>query len=189
MSGHREVLEMEDDDARLHRIQTALEKLNAATLSGPNPPRADIASALGSSRTLELGSGTHEGLQDLLARVQAFLPQMEASNAAIAEQAALDPHSVDIENVEEDQEVVEMHLGLGVFEDRTGREGERSESDSEEDSSSDDSESTSEDSSGSSDSDSESSVDVRLRTRPIRPLPKRARGPPEIVVLSETTTS
>jgi len=36
---------------------------------------------------------------ELLSRVQAFLPQMEASNAILAQRAREDPNSVDIEHI------------------------------------------------------------------------------------------
>ncbi|KAJ7065017.1 hypothetical protein C8F01DRAFT_786042 [Mycena amicta] len=179
-----ETLEIEDDDARLQRIQNALEKLNAS-----GSARGDIANVLGSSRTSELGTGNDEHLKDLLARVQGFLPQMEASNAAVAQKAAADPRSVDIENVDGDEEVVQMNLGLGVFEKRIGREAESS-SESDDSDMSTDSDTSDDSSSSGSTSDSSTQpalAHLRNLTRPIRPLPKRARGPPEIVVLSEST--
>ncbi|KAJ7686724.1 hypothetical protein B0H17DRAFT_1204147 [Mycena rosella] len=37
------------------------------------------------------GPGSGESLSDLLARVQAFLPELQASNAVLAEKAAMDP--------------------------------------------------------------------------------------------------
>ncbi|KAG6839285.1 hypothetical protein H0H87_001269, partial [Tephrocybe sp. NHM501043] len=40
----------------------------------------------------------------LLARVQAFLPALEASNAQLEQQRQADPASVDIENVGDDAE-------------------------------------------------------------------------------------
>ncbi|TDL28143.1 hypothetical protein BD410DRAFT_347400 [Rickenella mellea] len=51
---------------------------------------------------------------ELLNRVQAFLPQIEAANANLAHQAQLDPASIDIENIDDGQ-YIEMNLGLGVF--------------------------------------------------------------------------
>jgi hypothetical protein len=41
----------------------------------------------------------------VLARVQAFLPQIEASNAALEEK---DPHSLNIENTDGDDKVIQM---------------------------------------------------------------------------------
>jgi Domain of unknown function (DUF4598) len=40
----------------------------------------------------------------VLARVQAFLPQLEASNAILTQRVQTDPKSVDIENIEEGEE-------------------------------------------------------------------------------------
>ena len=40
----------------------------------------------------------------VLSRVQAFLPQMEASNAVLAQKVQADPASVDIENIAEGAE-------------------------------------------------------------------------------------
>ncbi|KAF7316482.1 hypothetical protein MIND_00167300 [Mycena indigotica] len=164
---NHQILEIEDDDARLQRIQNALERLNAST---SRPINADMANILGSPRTLELGTGNNEHLQNLLARVQAFLPEMEASNALVAQRAEADPNSVDIENVDDDEAVIEMNLGLGVFEDKNG----------------DYSTSESDESEEETTSDSESSDDNVVINRPIRPLPKRGRAPPEIIVLSGT---
>jgi len=53
-----------------------------------------------------------------LARAEDFLPQIEASKAALI---SMDPRSVDIEDTEGDETVIQMSLGLGVFEDRTGK--------------------------------------------------------------------
>ncbi|KAJ7033693.1 hypothetical protein C8F04DRAFT_1103847 [Mycena alexandri] len=204
----RETIEVEDDDARLERMQRVLEKLNT---DGSPAPRHDMESLLGATTTSSSEPGNEGDLNELLARVQAFLPQMEASNAALAEKVSVDPRSVDIENVEGDQEVVQMKLGLGVFEDRTGREGSDSESDEEmssgeeeeqtsSDSDTSDESSSSEDDSASSEEDSDDSSRPNqgrriaplpkraLLDRAIRPLPRRG-GPPEIVVLSETTTT
>ncbi|KAJ7778328.1 hypothetical protein B0H16DRAFT_1878992 [Mycena metata] len=204
----RETIEVEDDDARLERMQRVLEKLNT---DGSPAPRRDLESLLGAANTSSTAPANEGDLNELLARVQAFLPQMEASNAALAEKASVDPRSVDIENVDGDQEVVQMKLGLGVFEDRTGREGSDSESDEEMSSGEEDSDQTSsnsdssdessssEDDSASSEEDSDDSSRPNqgrrfaplpkraLLDRAIRPLPRRG-GPPQIVVLSEATT-
>ncbi|ORY97386.1 hypothetical protein BCR43DRAFT_489686 [Syncephalastrum racemosum] len=53
---------------------------------------------------------------DILSRVQAFLPQMQQANQSL-ERA--DPAALDIENVDEDEEqYIEMNLGLGVLEEK-----------------------------------------------------------------------
>ncbi|KAJ7512720.1 hypothetical protein B0H11DRAFT_2267790 [Mycena galericulata] len=194
----RETIDIEEDDARIHRIQHLLEKLNTIPRSGPAGDTESILNAAGASNPGQSG----ESLSELLARVQAFLPQIEASNAELATLAAVDPRSVDIENVDGDEEVIQMKLGLGVFEDRTGKEAsssdEESESDEEDSEDSTDSGTTTSDESDSSSSEDESSRQTQgtrqvaplpkraLLSRAIKPLPRRTR--PEIVVLSETTT-
>ncbi|KAJ7753336.1 hypothetical protein DFH07DRAFT_824127 [Mycena maculata] len=203
-----ETLEIEDNEARIERIQHLLEKLNTI----PPAPGVSKESILNATRASQSGEGSGESLDELLARVQAFLPQIHASNAELATLAAMDPRSVDIENVDGDEKVIQMKLGLGVFEDRTGKnrdpssdeEGSGMDEDSEEDEVSEDSDedstgsdSTSTDESSSEDSNSGPKDEGRRRvaplpkrailSRPVKPLPRR--GPrPEIVVLSETTT-
>ncbi|KAI8338466.1 hypothetical protein BC941DRAFT_422980 [Chlamydoabsidia padenii] len=50
---------------------------------------------------------------DILSRVQSFLPQLEAANQQLQ---TMDPAKLDIENVEEDgEQYIEMNLGLGVY--------------------------------------------------------------------------
>ncbi|KAJ7269896.1 hypothetical protein C8J57DRAFT_1323861 [Mycena rebaudengoi] len=204
----RETIDVEDDEARLHRIQRALEKLNTTNKPGVNTET--LLNAAGP----QSNSGSQQSLSELLARVQTFLPQLEAANAELDGKVAMDPRSVDIENVEGDERVIEMNLGLGVFEDRKGKE--RSASDEEisdadaegeddDEESSDSTNATSSDESSSADesnADSDSDLDSlsndaprhplaplpkrALLSREIKPLPRRAR--PEIVVLSETAT-
>ncbi|KZT22682.1 hypothetical protein NEOLEDRAFT_1180758 [Neolentinus lepideus HHB14362 ss-1] len=165
-NGKRERLEVEDEETREARIHDLLTKINASSSSAPRD-----ASSVPSERPHAVDPPS-----ELLSRVQAFLPQLAASNADLESRARADPGSVDIENVaEEAGQYIEMNLGLGVFEAR------RSSSSS----SSSLSSSTSEpDSSSSSDenSDSESAcsegiatrrVERRMR-RPMRPLPRRA---------------
>ncbi|KAH9936822.1 uncharacterized protein BXZ73DRAFT_14376, partial [Epithele typhae] len=56
---------------------------------------------------------------ELLARVQAFLPELAAANVDLLRRAREDPGSVDIESLEPSQHgYIEMNLGLGVFEQR-----------------------------------------------------------------------
>ncbi|KAJ6588894.1 hypothetical protein B0H19DRAFT_1101839 [Mycena capillaripes] len=195
----RETIEIEDDDARLERIQRVLENLNTVS---PAAPGRDMDSIFNTAGASESGPRSEESLNELLARVQAFLPQIEASNAVLVEKASADPHSVDIENVEGDEEVIQMNLGLGVFEDRSGREGSESESESDEESAEDSMEENSDEGSSDTDSSDESSSseaeseDSVAPSRKIAPLPKRALlaratkplpRRPAIVVLSETT--
>ena len=45
----------------------------------------------------------------MLSRVQAFLPQLKASNEVLLQKAQVDPQSLDIENIDEnDTHVIEM---------------------------------------------------------------------------------
>ncbi|KAJ7927583.1 hypothetical protein B0H13DRAFT_1038270 [Mycena leptocephala] len=209
----RETIELEDDEARLERIQRVLEKLNTVS---PTAGRG-MESILNAAGASEPGPRSEGSLNELLTRVQAFLPEIQASNATLLQKASLDPHSVDIENVEGDEKVIQMNLGLGLFEDRSGMEGSESEpetdknsdidveeedameEDSDESSSDTDGsdESSSEDESSEAESDDSGGADQR---RSFAPLPKRAllareikplarRGRPEIVVLAETTTN
>ncbi|KAF8460023.1 hypothetical protein DFH94DRAFT_790994, partial [Russula ochroleuca] len=93
--------------------------------------------------------------------VRQFLPQIERSNAELLQR---DPMSLDIEHIEEsDEHVVEMDLGLGVFEQRLGRATRDSSSTS-----------SASDSSSSSDPEEDENRDRSSpRLRSIRPLPKR----------------
>ncbi|KAJ1724229.1 hypothetical protein LPJ53_001504 [Coemansia erecta] len=57
-----------------------------------------------------------EAPSDLLSRLQAFLPQIAEANKKLEVEAAEDPSKLDIENVnEDDEQYIEMDLGLGVF--------------------------------------------------------------------------
>ncbi|KAI8049591.1 hypothetical protein BDF22DRAFT_699554 [Syncephalis plumigaleata] len=53
---------------------------------------------------------------DLLSKVAAFLPQMEQANQVLLHQVEADPQQFDIEAVSDDEEYIEMNLGLGVLE-------------------------------------------------------------------------
>ncbi|KAG2218325.1 hypothetical protein INT45_007720 [Circinella minor] len=67
----------------------------------------------------------------VLARVQSFLPQMQTANEQLRQQ---DPSKLDIENIHEEDQYIEMNLGLGVFEQKKKNgENEESESDSNDD--------------------------------------------------------
>ncbi|KAJ2602376.1 hypothetical protein GGF39_000740 [Coemansia sp. RSA 1721] len=53
---------------------------------------------------------------DLLSRLNAFLPQIAEANKKLEVAVAEDPHKLDIENVDKNEEqYIEMDLGLGVF--------------------------------------------------------------------------
>ncbi|TEB28188.1 hypothetical protein FA13DRAFT_1794180 [Coprinellus micaceus] len=179
-----ERLDVEDDEARQKRLQSLLEHLStptsnpAATVPAlPAPPTGLPKFDFGDRRTEAVVPNT-----ELLSRVQAFLPQLEASNRELLARAKADPKSVDIENLENkdrDGRVIKLNLGLGVFEEKQGRssakqaaprpagskagEGDEamdpssSSSSSSDDSDSDSSEDSSSDSTSDSDSDSSSS--------------------------------
>jgi len=180
-------LEVESEEERESRIQRTLESLNNTSTFIPKE-----------TRPFDFGTRTMfpVGPSEILARVQAFLPQLEASNAVLAQQVQVDPSSVDIEHVQQnDTQYIEMNLGLGVFEVREGSDEAKldeemlsapSDSDLHSDSYSD--------SESDSDSDSSSSTDIIISTsekylRPIRPLPKRISTSPKIIVMSENRPS
>ncbi|CAK5274627.1 unnamed protein product [Mycena citricolor] len=188
-----EKLDVEDEEERLARLQNTLEKLNTNALPTVEPgssqrPNLEAIWNHSASATAEVDESS---LQQLLQRVQAFLPRMEASNTELAQMVAADPRSVDIENVDGDREVIQMKLGLGLFEERNGTETSSEDSSSDPDSDSDTdtmssvSESSDNSTSSSSDDSDESESEASHHSRPIRPLPRRAR--PEIEVISETT--
>ncbi|KAF9238843.1 hypothetical protein BU15DRAFT_75064 [Melanogaster broomeanus] len=201
------VLDVEDEEQRQTRIGSLLERLNvtSASASAQTPP-----SALLNVTDHKHTRGPIEPPNELLARVQAFLPAIQASNAALAGE---NPEDVDIENLREDEEqYIEMNLGLGVFESKrpqtgSGSEstssGSESESESESGSGTDDVDSSSDSESGSEDdadvsstddnsesdpdSDSGSSVDMSpVIPRPIKPLPRRVSHQARIEVLSSS---
>ncbi|CAO3634938.1 unnamed protein product [Cunninghamella blakesleeana] len=50
---------------------------------------------------------------DILSRIQAFLPQIQQANQQLK---SVDPKKLDIENIDDDnQQYIEMNLGLGVY--------------------------------------------------------------------------
>ncbi|KAJ7597708.1 hypothetical protein C8J56DRAFT_920747 [Mycena floridula] len=162
-----QILEVPDDEeeARLKRLDALMKKL-----SDKEPSRSGTSGLpqfdFGKRETFPVEAPT-----ELISRIQAFLPQLEAANDLLAQS---DPRALDIECIEEDGPYVEMNLGLGVFEDKT----DKSDTSSSDSSSSDDSDS-------SSDSDSDEDVMVTVDVpRPIRPLPKRSRMA-EIVMLPD----
>ncbi|KAI1792234.1 hypothetical protein LXA43DRAFT_1007205 [Ganoderma leucocontextum] len=164
-----EVLEVEDEEQRHERMHDLLSRINtsAPSVSSEPPQSFDFGDRSTFPVAPPLG---------LLSRVQAFLPELAASNADLLRRAKEDPNGVDIENVGDDQaQYIEMNLGLGVFESRgqvpsnipvadvdldldRGGDDVEMDSGSDSDSSSDASHSTSdsESSDGTSDSDSDS---------------------------------
>ncbi|KAI0683509.1 hypothetical protein C8Q76DRAFT_317690 [Earliella scabrosa] len=107
-----EVLEVEDEEERHTRMHDLLTRLN--TSSQP-------ASSSG-TRPFDFGDRSTFAVQpplELLSRIQAFLPELAASNAELLRRAKEDPSSIDIENIDADeQQYIEMNLGVGVFDHR-----------------------------------------------------------------------
>ncbi|KAH9855487.1 hypothetical protein C2E23DRAFT_866640 [Lenzites betulinus] len=203
-----QVLDIEDEEDRQERMQSLFARLNASP-SGPNAGTSAATRPLDFAGRSALPTGTPS---ELLSRVQAFLPELAASNADLIQRARENPESVNIENIGADQErYIEMKLGLGVFDHRgelpagipvanVDLDVQMNDSDSSSDS---DSDTTSSDSStssssaddSSSDEESESDVDIVVsaqdnNARPKKPLPKRTTNVegkrPAITVLSET---
>ncbi|KAF8875160.1 hypothetical protein BD779DRAFT_1564154 [Infundibulicybe gibba] len=166
-------------DDRQDRIQTVFQKLNASTGHKKIPLFSSFD--FGDRTTYAVPPST-----ELLSRVQAFLPQMEASNNLLAQRVQVDPKEVDIENVNEGVgHYIEMNLGLGVFEDRAHSAAPNSQDTEMSTSSSDTSESDSE---SDSDVDTDASSEIItsfLPSRPIKPLPRRFSRRPQIIVLDE----
>ncbi|KAF9808509.1 hypothetical protein IEO21_07864 [Rhodonia placenta] len=195
-----EVLEVEDDDQRQQRMSDIFRRLNS-----PSQPLPRDTPTLPVLPRRDDGSLPAEPSTDLLSRVQAFLPQLAASNADLLRRAQEDPSSVDIENTADAERIIEMNLGLGVFEQRAPapsttaydadlREddadatGQSSSDHSDTDSSDSDSETESSDSTSNSNSNSDSDADASMDDesspkRPIKPLPRGKSSRPEIVML------
>ncbi|KAF4564465.1 hypothetical protein EYR36_002399 [Pleurotus pulmonarius] len=180
------VLDVEDDDARQRRIQLALEKLNQSSATAPAVSPFSFSNAK---------DYKFSPANELISRVQAFLPQLEVSNSLLAKKMQEDPGSVDIENITEgESQYIEMNLGLGVFEQRNkNQEMDVDVDDSESSSYSSTSTTSSSGSSASDDTtsdidyDSDASSEIItcfVPSRPIRPLPKR-KPRPQIVVLGD----
>ncbi|KAI6152304.1 hypothetical protein BKA82DRAFT_4109699 [Pisolithus tinctorius] len=153
------VLEVEDEEQRQDRIRTLLERLNET--SKANAAR-DVASGPRIPGILDCKAYPIEPPTELLSRVQAFLPALRESNEALAQQ---NPEDLDIENIGKDEEqYIEMNLGLGVFEAKRRRKNASNDDSGEDDS---DSESFSHSSSGSN--TSEVSSESSDRSRPPSP--------------------
>ncbi|KAI0741652.1 hypothetical protein C8Q80DRAFT_147415 [Daedaleopsis nitida] len=202
-----EILEVEDQEQRQERIQGLFAKMNA-----PGAVTSDVG-----KRTFDFGDRTTFTVEpplELLSRVQAFLPELAASNTDLLRRAKEDPSSVDIEELDaEEPQYIEMNLGVGVF-DHHGpipagmpvaevevdldQAAQMDDSDSDADSASASSDDEDTDTTSDSDSEGDSSSDVDTRVvahrdssrqqlaRAIKPLPKRSSRKPDIVVLSET---
>ncbi|KAK0928306.1 hypothetical protein LTR29_017399 [Friedmanniomyces endolithicus] len=64
-----------------------------------------------------------EGAQDLSARISALLPRLAAANSALLDTNGEGSHGHSLEDVEEGEGYIEMDLGLGVLEEKTGGDG------------------------------------------------------------------
>jgi hypothetical protein len=155
-----EMLEVEDEDSRTQRLQSLFEKLNSSSSSSGSIPMkmgiSDFQFDLGERKTWAV-----EPPSELFSRVQAFLPQLEASNAILAQRAEADPKTIDMEYVEDNaKQYIEMNLGLGVFDMKPkGQSGDHDTEMSDSLSSSSSSLSSLNSSSSSSDSSSDSDTD------------------------------
>ncbi|KAH9481182.1 hypothetical protein JR316_0005702 [Psilocybe cubensis] len=192
-----EKLDVEDEEDRQARIQSYLEKLNASSQTRNFTRPSGIPEFkfdFGDRTTFPVVPNT-----ELLSRVQAFLPQLEASNAILTQRAQEDPSSVDIEHIPEGMDqYIEMNLGLGVFEDRShianqgDEDSEMSTSSSSSSESSDKARDNDDDDDSDADSDESSEIITSfVPSRPIKPLPRRASTKPNpgIVVLDEQPQS
>ncbi|KAF7783858.1 hypothetical protein Agabi119p4_23 [Agaricus bisporus var. burnettii] len=164
------VLDVEDDDQRQARIQALLENLNSD--ARPQPPPG-LQFDFGNKPPFDVNPPA-----ELLSRVQAFLPQIQASNEALTQRMQKDPDSVNIEHVSEHMDqYIQMNLGLGVFEDRSKKSHDAQDTEAQDtEMSSASSSLSSEDADNDSDLDSDASSEIITSFVPeriIRPLPRR----------------
>ncbi|WVR06926.1 hypothetical protein IAU60_003962 [Kwoniella sp. DSM 27419] len=107
----RERLDVESPQAREARLGNLL-----STISSPNS--GSIADPPGSGTTSPLNALPTRPYavpqSDVLSRVKAFLPALQASNEELLARAAQDPESVNMEKLNGGRAVA-MDLGLGVF--------------------------------------------------------------------------
>lgn len=163
-----EILEVEDEYARVRRFQSIFEKLNSSSPSSHVPTRHGPGMPSFQFDFGERKTWAVEPPSELLSRVQAFLPQMEVSNAILTERAEADPQSVDMEQVEDDAEpYIEMNLGLGVFDMKPKAQSGNQDTEMTDSSSSASSSSSSLTSSSSDSSDSDSDSDSDLDSEEI----------------------
>jgi len=176
-----ERLEVEDEDARVTRLQSIFEKLNSTTSSS-----GFVGNALGMSNVQfdfgERKTWAVEPPSELISRVQAFLPQMEASNVILTQRVEADPQSIDMEHIEDDAaQYIEMNLGLGVFDMKPKRQS--GDEDTEMIDSSSASSSSSDSDSG-SDSESDSDLDSEEILSSFIPSSLLSRSPPSFDSIS-----
>ncbi|KAG6839668.1 hypothetical protein C0991_000377 [Blastosporella zonata] len=98
-----DALDVEDAEQRLSRLQTTLHKLNATSSSKPSAPNFSFLNK----------EAALEPPKELLLRVHAFLPAIQASNARLASQ---DPEKIDIEHIEDNTgQYIEMVRSIFFF--------------------------------------------------------------------------
>ncbi|ORX40299.1 hypothetical protein BD324DRAFT_648883 [Kockovaella imperatae] len=102
----RQRLDVEDDAARQARLGKIFSELSASPRAGQAAFTAVIDQ---DRRTFAVPPS------DALARVKAFLPMLQSSNADLLARARSDPQAVNMEDTDGDDKVVAMDLGLGVF--------------------------------------------------------------------------
>ncbi|KAG6848062.1 hypothetical protein H0H93_003754 [Arthromyces matolae] len=181
------VLDVEDADQRLLRLQSALEKLNNSSDATSKTAAVSTFNFLGQDELMKpchVDPPTEPYLSAtlVLSRVQAFLPKLEASNALLASQ---DFSAINIENVGTfEGSYIEMNLGLGLFDVRGSTASNSSVFNENPVIPLPASPSTSTPTSSDEDYDydSDSSEDAEIITsfepvRPVRPLPRRALAP------------
>ncbi|KAF8705236.1 hypothetical protein RHS03_05557, partial [Rhizoctonia solani] len=179
------LLELQDPQTRTSRVEELLE-------STPTRPEPTISLP---PRSLEELRNTALPINnDLLNRLEAFLPAMHESTQRLQQQVQSDPTSLDIEHLDPSaQEYIEM-ASLGVYESRPV---ESHTSSSEEDSDSGSSSSSDSDSDSGSDSDSDSGPDsddgrpdvLSILMRAVPPVPRAQplATRPNIVMLQSSS--
>ncbi|KAF9269300.1 hypothetical protein L218DRAFT_983856 [Marasmius fiardii PR-910] len=176
-----ERLEVEDEDERVRRFHNTFQKLSESTSASSLSSKVDLKFDFGERKAHSVGPSP------LLSRVQAFLPQMEASNVELTQRMETDPSSVDIENLTEGMDhYIEMNLGLGVFTTKTSQQDTEmspATSESSDSTSSNSAEDDNSDSEYDSDSSDESGIissflpphlNAAVKARMIKPLPRRS---------------
>ncbi|TCD64060.1 hypothetical protein EIP91_004568 [Steccherinum ochraceum] len=98
-------LDIEDDDDRLTRMHNVFMQLDSKATSQGLHPLQPRSFDLGDRSTFAFEPST-----DLLSRVQAFLPEIAASNAQLELRARENPKSVDIENIRDGESYIQMTL-------------------------------------------------------------------------------
>jgi len=110
----------EDNDDAQSSLSDSSEESSDAETDDENNERIVT---LGGPKKPQMGTGALSDAQDLQSRLSVFLPQLAAANRSLDE----DGGSYNIEDIEDDEQHIEMNLGLGVLEEK--REDDTSSSD------------------------------------------------------------